>query len=98
MTQKQSEKAKPSKDFIRQMQGYSLTTAQIFYRMPDYHSLMQEYLWQDYDMFPDFPVLKKFLTFWQEKLEGPLHSIYVAHTKLIQPAELKMLDGEFVLN
>ena len=40
-------------------------------------------------MFPDFPVLRRFLAFWQEKLEGPLHSVQVAHQKLIKPAELR---------
>jgi uncharacterized protein Usg len=32
-----------------------------------------------------------------EKLEGPLHSVRVAHCKLIKPAELKVIDGEFSL-
>ena len=32
-------------------------------------------------MFPDFPELRRFLAFWQEKLEGPLHSVQVAHQK-----------------
>ena len=35
---------------------------------------------------------------WQEKLEGPLHSVRVAHCKLIKPAELKAVDGEFRLH
>ena len=33
-----------------------------------------------------------------EKLEGPLHSVMVAHSRLIKPAELKAIDGEFRLN
>jgi uncharacterized protein Usg len=40
----------------------------------------------------------RFLAFWQEKLEGPLHSVCVAHCKLIKPAELKAVDGEFRLH
>jgi hypothetical protein len=36
--------------------------------------------------------------FWMEKLEGPLHSVRVAHCKLIKPAELKTIDGEFRLH
>jgi uncharacterized protein Usg len=41
------------------------------------------------DLFPEFPELQRFLAFWMEKLEGPLHSVRVAHCKLIKPAELK---------
>jgi uncharacterized protein Usg len=33
-----------------------------------------------------------------EKLEGPLHSVTVAHSRLIKPAELKTVDGEFRLH
>jgi Usg-like family len=55
-------------------------------------------IWQNYDLFPEFPELHRFLAFWQEKLEGPLHSVRVAHCKLIKPAELKAVDGEFRLH
>jgi uncharacterized protein Usg len=87
-----------SLDFIRQLEGYGLTTAHILYRMPDHPNLLQTYVWQDYDVAPRFPVLKDFLSFWQEKLEGPLHSVKVAHSRLIRPAELTIAAGEFRLH
>ena len=87
-----------SQDFRRQLDGYGLTTAQILYRLPDHPSLLQTYFWQDYDLWPKFPVLQKFLDFWSEKLEGPLHSVTVAHSKLIKPAELRSVDGVFRLH
>jgi uncharacterized protein Usg len=87
-----------SKDFKRQMSGYGLTTAQILYRRPDHQWLLQTFVWQNYDLFPKFPELQRFLAFWVEKLEGPLHSVLVAHSRLIKPAELKAIDGEFRLN
>ena|SRR5882724_9476612 len=87
-----------SKDFKRQLAGYGLTTAQILYRRPDHQWLLQTFVWQNYDLFPKFPELQRFLAFWVEKLEGPLHSVMVAHSRLIKPAELKAIDGEFRLN
>jgi uncharacterized protein Usg len=87
-----------SKDFKRQLAGYGLTTAQILYRRPDHKWLLQTFVWQNYDLFPKFPELQRFLAFWVEKLEGPLHSVMVAHSRLIKPAELKAIDGEFRLN
>jgi uncharacterized protein Usg len=87
-----------SKDFRRQLEGYGLTTARIFYRRPDHLWLLQTYVWQDYDLFPEFPTLQKFLAFWQKSLEGPVHSVMVAHSKLIRPAELRAIDGEFRLH
>jgi uncharacterized protein Usg len=86
-------------DFRRQIEkGYGLTTAEILYRRPDHQWLLQQYVWQNYDLFPKFPELRKFLDFWMEKLEGPLHSVKVAHTRLIKPAELKLVGSEFRLH
>jgi len=87
-----------SQDFLKQIEGYGLTTAEILYRRPDHHWLLQTYVWQDYDQFPDFPVLKRFLGFWRESLEGPLHSVTIAHARLIKPSEIKAIDGEFRLH
>ena len=71
--------------------GFGMTTAQIFYRMPDHLDLLQEFIWQQHDMFPDFPALRRFLAFWEREIEGPLQSVTVAHARLIRPAELKDL-------
>ena len=87
-----------SKDFQKQMSGYGLTTAEILYRRPDHPWLLQTYVWQNYDLFPKFPELQRFLAFWMEKLEGPLHSVMVAHSRLIKPAELKAIGSEFRLH
>ena len=58
--------AKVSSDFQKQVAGYGLTTAEILYRRPDYTWLLQSYVWQDYDIAPRFPVLTKFLNFWEK--------------------------------
>lgn len=84
--------------FYEQLNGYSLTTAEILYHLPDYQELLQSYIWQDYDLAPKFPKLKKFLDFWSTNLDGPLHTIRVAHRRLINPAEFSYVDGEFRLH
>ncbi len=87
-----------SEDFRRQIQGYGLTTAHIYYHRPDHPWLLQSFVWQDYDLCPNFPELQRFLAFWRTSLDGPLHSVMVAHSRLIKPAELRALGGEFRLN
>ncbi len=84
-----------SSGFRLQLQGYGLTTANILYRLPDYPTIIQSNIWQEYDLHPEFPELRKFLDFWMRSLDGPLHSVTVAHSNLIKPAELKLLDKEF---
>lgn len=87
-----------SRAFDRQMEGYGLTTADILYRMPDHPALLQTFVWQEYDLAPDFPVLRGFLDFWTREIEGRLHSVTVAHSRLIKPAEFKLVDGVFTVH
>lgn len=86
------------RDFSNQLSGFSLTTAEILYRMPDHPCLLQSYIWQDYDIHPKFPKLKGFLEFWSKNIEGRLYRVRVAHRGLIAPAELKLLDAQYGLN
>jgi uncharacterized protein Usg len=85
-------------DFKRQLEGYGLTTANILYRMPDHPGLLQTYVWQNYDLAPRFPELRRFLDFWCRELEGPLHSVKVAHRHLISAADVRTIATEFQLN
>jgi uncharacterized protein Usg len=84
-----------TEDFRRQLEGLSLTTAEIIYRLPDYPSLLQSYIWQEYDIAPRFPKLKDFLKFWNVALEGKLYKVTVAHSALIRPAEIRLIGAEF---
>jgi uncharacterized protein Usg len=85
-------------DFKRQLEGYGLTTANILYRLPDHPGLLQTYVWQSYDLAPVFPELRRFLDFWTRELEGPLHSVKVAHRRLISATEVRTVTAEFGLN
>jgi uncharacterized protein Usg len=69
-----------------QLKGYRLATAEITYRLPDHPSLLQTFIWQHYDLAPDYPELHKFLTFWREKIEGKLFSVRVGRTDLVMPS------------
>ncbi len=81
-----------------QLDGYRLTTAEIIYHMPDQPSLLQTFLWQEYDIAPKFPRLHKFLTFWEENLDGPLHSVRLASAKLVTPSQFRHLDLDKIVH
>ncbi|MCD7110376.1 usg protein [Rhizobium sp. DKSPLA3] len=85
-------------DMELQLKGYGLTTAEILYRMPDRQAILQSYIWQHYDLAPHFPEMKRFLQFWQETLDGPLHSVRYVHRKLISAGDWRALKGEFIIN
>lgn len=85
-------------DFQRQLDGYSLTTAEILYRLPDAQALLQTFLWQDYDLAPSFPRLLKFLNFWSTEIEGPLHSVRLSHAQLLRPVNVHYTGHEITLH
>ena len=87
-----------TQDFQKQIKGYGLATANILYWRPDYPWLLQTYVWQNYDLYPDFPELQGFFGVLAEITEGVLHSVTVAHSRLLKPAEIKLVDGVFRLH
>jgi uncharacterized protein Usg len=89
---------KTDRDFSAQLLGYSLTTAEILYHMPDHPALLQSFIWQEYDVHPRFPRLKRFLDFWMHNLEGKLYRVTVAHKKLITPAEVRLVEDDYRLH
>jgi uncharacterized protein Usg len=82
----------------RQLEGFSLTTAEILYRLPDHPRLLQSYIWQDYDLAPKFPRLADFLDYWSTNLDGKLYRVRVANRRLIAPQEFRFIEGELRLN
>ena len=77
--QPQELEKKDMSSLSKQLADHRLTTAEILYHLPDHPTLLQTYLWQDYDIAPRFPVLRRFLDFWEANLEGRLHSVRVAN-------------------
>ncbi|MGF1605966.1 MAG: usg protein [Rhodothalassiaceae bacterium] len=82
----------------KMMDGYRLATAEILYHMPDHPGLLQSYIWQDLDLAPRFPVLRRFLHFWETNLDGKVHSVRLGHSALIGAGEMRALDGQLHLH
>ena len=81
-----------------QLKNYRLTTAKILYHMPDHPHLLQEFIWQELDLAPRFPVLTKFLHFWETSLDGKLHSVIVAHAQVITDSDFRAVRGQHYLH
>jgi uncharacterized protein Usg len=80
------------------LRGYGLTTAQLYYRMPDFQNVLNTFVWQEYDLAPDHPKLFEFIEFWQDTIEGPLHSVQYTHRKLLSSGEWQQVVGEFTIH
>jgi uncharacterized protein Usg len=46
---------------------------------------------------PEFPILHRFLDFWRNSIEGRLHSVRVASTRLISTGEIRSSSAYLTL-
>lgn len=88
----------PKRDIALMLKDYRLTTAEILYHFPDHPALLQSFIWQELDIAPKFPVLNKFLGFWERELDGKIHSVTVDHTTLITPSDWQWGKGELQIH
>ena len=52
-----------------------LTTIKVIYFLPDYDHILQEFVFQQYDILPEYPKLKKFIRFWRKNIEAEIHRV-----------------------
>ena len=58
----------------------SLITLDIFYYIPDYPMLVNEFVWQTEDLLPGIPRVHKFLKFWKENNLAAINQILISHS------------------
>ena len=85
------------RDLELMLRDYRLTTAEIIYRFPD-HPVLLQFIWQELDLAPKFPVLGKFIDFWNRELDGKIHSVKVMHAELVSPAEFRLMNAPIVVH
>ena len=69
MTPEHPEKAATTETELM-LKGYGLTTAEMFYHMPDYPHVLNTFVWQDYDLAPDHARPFRFIEFWQAEIRA----------------------------
>jgi uncharacterized protein Usg len=81
-----------------QLLGYRLTTAEIIYHLPDHPALLQTFIWQKFDLAPQFPELQKFLDFWRSNIDGKLHSVIVKQSSRTAPNRFRHFKHQLTLH
>lgn len=79
-------------DIEKMLNGNHLATLQVLYYLPDHPDLLQSFLWQVYDLPPEFPRILKFLEFWSGSIEGRLHSVKIVVAGHLVVPSARMVD------
>lgn len=96
LTSEMRSKLEGMSDLEKQMHGFGLTTAEFVYHLPDSPSVLNSFIWQKYDLQPDFPVLFDFIDFWQREIEGRLNAVFFSHRgRSVVPTDWRNVTGIF---
>jgi uncharacterized protein Usg len=85
-------------DFQKSLQGYSLTTVNIIYYMPDHSHLINEFLWQTMDIIPRYPRIHKFLNYWHKEINAVIKEVQISSNHTLKPRTFKSVDHFFSIN
>ena len=56
----------------------TIVTVSVFYWMPDYRHVLQEFIWQTDDIKPEYPRVHKFLNYWHDNIEAVISEVNIA--------------------
>lgn len=79
-------------DFKQLLDGSLLTTLEVLYFMPDHPQVLQTFLWQEYDIPPEFPRIMQFLEYWSKHIDGRLHSLQIVTAGHLVAPNARMVE------
>ena len=69
----------------------------IFYWMPDYDDIIQEFIWQTKDVQPTYPRVNKFLFYWKNNIDAVINEVVLSTSSSVNyryvPWEIKYEGG-----
>ena len=58
-----------------------LVTLNVYYWMPDYENLIQQFMWQTMDVKPKYPRVQKFLNYWHNNIDAIVSEIQICESE-----------------
>ncbi len=58
-----------------------LVTLNVYYWMPDYENILQQFIWQTLDVKPKYPRVYKFLNHWHNNIEAIVNEVQICEGK-----------------
>ena len=49
----------------------------VLYWMPDYHNILQEFIWQTEDIEPEYPKVNNFLNYWRANIDAVIAEVQI---------------------
>ena len=59
----------------------TLVTINVFYWMPDYENILQQFIWQTMDVKPKYPRVHKFLDYWHNNIDAVVREVVICDSE-----------------
>jgi len=69
-----------------------LVLLNVNYYLPDYTSIIQEFIWQTKDIAPELPRVHKFLNFWHHNIEAVISEVFVTYDDDYKVHKIRVTD------
>ena len=59
----------------------TLVTLNVFYWMPDYENILQQFVWQSIDVKPKYPRIYRFLDYWHNNIDAIVNEVVICDSE-----------------
>ena len=59
----------------------TLVTLNVFYWMPDYKNILQQFIWQTMDVKPKYPRVHRFLNYWHNNIDAVVSEVVICDSE-----------------
>lgn len=80
---------------LRLVTDYRLVTIGVFYYLPEYKNILQEFVWQTDDCIPELIRIHKFLNHWNDNIDAKIHKVRISYSDSYMTTNFKNVNYEF---
>lgn len=62
------------------LQRKEIITVKVEYFIPNYTHILNEFICQYEDIWPDIPRVHKFLNYWKDNIDAIINGVYITHS------------------
>ena len=59
----------------------TLITLNVYYWLPDYENILQQFMWQTVDVKPKYPRVNKFLNYWHNNIDAIINEVQITESE-----------------
>ena len=59
----------------------TLVTLNVFYWMPNYENILQQFIWQTMDIKPKYPRIHRFLDYWHNNIDAIVNEVVICDSE-----------------